>query len=115
MTVTHHNSGEILSHATVHGGIVYLCGLTAGDAGDDVKAQTVAVLAEIDNRLAKYGSDKSRILMCTIYLTDMNNKGPMNEAWTDWLGDTERPARACVGTDLAPGVLVEIVVNAAQS
>ena len=115
MTVTHHNSGEILSHATVHGGIVYLCGLTAASAGDDVKSQTAAVLAEMDARLTKFGSDKSRILMCTIYLTDMADKAAMNEVWVDWLGDLERPARACVGTDLGPGVLVEIVVNAAQN
>ena len=115
MSVTHLDSGNILSQATVHNGVVYVCGLTADDLNGDVTAQTKQVLAKIDDRLAQCGSDKSRILMATLYLTDMNNKAPMNDVWTVWLGDLERPARACVGTDLGPGVLVEIVVNAAQS
>ena len=55
------------------------------------------------------------MLMATIYLTNMNDKEGMNEAWTDWLGDLERPARACVGAPLGtPETLVEIVVSAAK-
>ncbi len=114
MSVTHLDSGNILSQATVHNGTVYLCGLTADDLSADITVQTQEVLAKIDDRLAKCGSDKSKILMATLYLSDMTNKPAMNDVWTAWLGDLERPARACVGTDLGPNVLVEIVVNAAQ-
>ena len=115
MTVEHLDSGNILSQATIYNGVVYVCGLTAGDMSLDAKGQTEQILVEIDDRLAKCGSDKSKLLMATIYLTNMSDKQGMNEAWTAWLGDLERPARACVGAPLGtPDTLVEIVVSAAK-
>lgn len=113
MSVEHLDSGEILSQATIHNGIAYVCGQTAADRDGDITAQTKEVLAKIDDRLAKCGTDKSKMLMVTIYMSDMSEKSAMNDVWLDWLGDTIRPARACVGAPLGPGVLVEIVVNAA--
>jgi len=115
MTVEHLNSGEILSQATVYNGVVNVCGLTADDMSLDAKGQTEQILAKIDNRLATYGTDKSKLLMATIYLTDIGDKPGMNEAWIAWLGNLERPARACVGATLGTAdTLVEIVVSAAK-
>jgi enamine deaminase RidA (YjgF/YER057c/UK114 family) len=115
MTVEHLNSGEILSQATIYNGVVNVCGLTADDRSLDAKGQTEQILAKIDDRLASCGTDKSKLLMATIYLTNMDDKSGMNEAWTAWLGDLERPARACVGTALGSAdTLVEIVVSAAK-
>ncbi len=116
MTIEHLDSGEILSQAVVHGDTVYLCGLTATNRDIDVAGQTEEILAKIDDRLAKCGSDKSRLLSATIYLTDIKLKPAMNEAWKTWLGDLDRPSRACIGgVELEPNVLVEIVVSAATS
>jgi len=113
MTIDHLDSGDILSQAVQCNGIVYLCGLTADDRSAGIRAQTEQVLKKIDDRLARCGTDKSKLLMATIYLTDIDQKAEMNEAWTAWLGDLKRPARACVGAALAtPDTLVEIVVNA---
>ncbi|MEL0018336.1 MAG: RidA family protein [Rickettsiales bacterium] len=115
MTVEHLNSGEILSQATIYNGVVYVCGLTADDMSLGMKGQTEQILAKIDDRLAQCGTDKSKILMATIYLSDMSQKPQMNEAWVAWMGSLERPARACVGTPLGTAdTLVEIVVNAAK-
>lgn len=114
MTIQHLDSGEYLSQATIHNGIAYICGQTASDRSADMKGQTADILAKIDDRLGKCGTDKSKILMATIYLSDMTQKTAMNEVWIDWLGDLPRPARACVGSALgSPEVLVEIVVHAA--
>jgi len=114
MTVERIDSGEILSQATIHNGVAYVCGQTATDRSAGLKAQTAEVLAKIDDRLAKCGTDKSKLLMVTIYLSDMSMKSEMNEAWLEWMGDLPRPARACVGTPLATAdTLVEIVANAA--
>lgn len=114
MTVKHLDSGEILSQATIHNGVANICGLTADDMTLDAKGQTEQILAKVDDRLAKCGTDKSKLLMATIYLTNMDDKPSMNEAWTAWLGALERPARACVGAPLATSdTLVEIVVSAA--
>ncbi len=115
MSVEHHDSGEILSQAVVHGDTVYLCGLTATDREKDVAGQTEEVLAKIDDRLAACGSDKSELLSATIYLTDIKLKPAMNEAWKAWLGDLKRPTRTCIGgVALEPGVLVEITTIAAR-
>lgn len=108
------DSGEILSQATIHNGVAYICGQTATNRSADMKSQTAEVLAKIDDRLARCGTDKSKMLMVTIYLSDMSQKAAMNEAWTEWLGTMAKPARACVGTPLATAdTLVEIVVSAA--
>lgn len=115
MTVEHLNSGEILSQATIYNGVVNVCGLTADDMSLDAKGQTEQILAKIDDRLAQCGTDKSKLLMATIYMSDMSQKPKMNEAWTAWMGSLERPARACVGAPLGTAdTLVEIVVSAAK-
>lgn len=114
MSIERLDSGEILSQATIHNGIAYICGQTATDRSVGIKEQTAQVLAKIDDRLARCGTDKSKMLMVTIYLADMTQKNDMNDVWKEWLGDLARPARACVGTPLAtPETLIEIVVNAA--
>ena len=38
----------------------------------------------------------------------------MDEVWNAWIGPDNWPQRACVGVQLAPGDLVEIVVVAAR-
>ena len=115
MSIEHLDSGDILAQAVVHGDTVYLCGLTPSDRDLDITGQTEEVLAKIDDRLAKCGSDKSKILSATIYVTDLANKPAINEVWKSWLGELNRPARACVGSiELEPGVLVEIMVTAAK-
>ncbi|MBT3908542.1 MAG: RidA family protein [Rhodospirillaceae bacterium] len=115
MSIEHLDSGDILAQAVVHGDTVYLCGLTPSDRDLDITGQTEEVLAKIDDRLAKCGSDKSKILSATIYVTDLANKPALNEVWKSWLGELNRPARACVGSiELEPGVLVEIMVTAAK-
>jgi len=115
MSVTRHEAGPILSLAVEHGGTVYLAGVVAKDLKQDVKGQTREILAEIDRLLAKCGSDKSKILSATIWVTDIRNRTPMNEVWTAWVDKKNLPARACVEAALAdPNALVEIMVTAAK-
>ena len=84
MTIEHLNSGEILSQATIYNSVVNVCGLTADNLSLNAKGQTEQILAKIDDRLASCGTDKSKLLMATIYLTNMDDKSGMNEAWTAW-------------------------------
>jgi enamine deaminase RidA (YjgF/YER057c/UK114 family) len=72
------------------------------------------VLARIDERLAEVGSDKSKLLSATIWLTDMDTFPEMNAVWGEWLGSTPPPARATVEARLAdPRFRVEIMAVAA--
>jgi len=115
MTIEHLDSGDILSQAVIHGDTVYLCGLTPTDRSLDITGQTEEVLAKIDDRLAKCGTDKSQLLSATIYLTEIDLKPALNEVWKTWLGERNRPTRTCIGgVQLAPDVLVEITVRAAK-
>jgi enamine deaminase RidA (YjgF/YER057c/UK114 family) len=107
--------------AVVHGGVVYLAGVTAqadGSAiseGDTVEEQTRRVLAVIDERLALAGTDKSRLLQAQVWLKDISHDfAAMNGAWNAWVGTAEKPVRATVEARLAtPAMLVEIQVTAA--
>ena len=84
-------------------------------AGDSVTKQTQEVLAIIDGHLAKAGSDKSKLLTATIYLTDMKTFAEMNAVWDGWVSAGNTPARATVEARLAaPQYSVEIMVTAAR-
>ena len=115
MSIVRHDSSSILSQAVEHGNTVYLAGVVAKDLAKDIKAQTKEVLDEIDRLLAKSGSHKSKVLQAQIWVTDIRNRAPMNEVWTEWVDKKNLPARACVEAKLAdPRALVEIMVTAAK-
>jgi enamine deaminase RidA (YjgF/YER057c/UK114 family) len=101
------------SRAVAHGGIVYAVA-TAKNKSAPLYEQTLDALAEIDNSLAEAGSNKSRILRATVYITDMSRKPEMDRAWDQWVDRANPPQRACIGVTLAGEDLVEILVTAAQ-
>ena len=83
--------------------------------GASVAEQTRASLAQISENLAEAGTDNTRLLSATVYLTDIANKAEMDAEWCEWIGDAANwPQRACVQAALAPGTLVEITVIAAR-
>lgn len=113
--IVRRESKGILSGAVEHGGTVYLAGLTADDQAKGVKAQTEEILAKIDKLLASCGSNKSKVLTATIWVSDIRNRPAMNEAWNAWTEGKNLPARACVEAKMAdPNCLVEIMVVAAK-
>jgi enamine deaminase RidA (YjgF/YER057c/UK114 family) len=107
--------GPRLSEAAIHNGTIYLAGQIAEDTSQDIIGQTREVLGHIDRLLGEAGSDKSRILSCQIYLSDVRNFPGMNAAWDAWVAEGNSPPRATVEALLArPELLVEIIVVAAQ-
>ena len=86
-----------MSQVVVHGDTIYLAGVVANQAaGGSVTKQTEEVLSIIDSHLAKAGSDKSKLLSATIYLTDMTTSAEMNAVWDGWVSNGNTPARATV-------------------
>lgn len=80
----------------------------------DIRTQTQEVLESLDRLLAQAGSDKSRLLLTTIYLRDMEDYDAMNELWDNWVPSGTAPARACIQARLAhPDYKVEMVIIAA--
>ncbi len=106
--------GARLSEMAVHNGVCYLAGQVAADATQDISGQTRQVLAAIDALLARAGSDKSKLLMCQIFITDLADFPAMNAVWEAWLPAGCAPPRATVKAALAkPEWRVEMVVTAA--
>ena len=115
MSIQRHEPSKIYSTAVEANGFVFLAGITPKTLTKDVKSQSEEVLVEIDRLLKVCGSDKSKIVSATIWLTDIRNREAMNEAWTAWNGGKDLPARACVEAKLAdPRMLVEIQVTAVK-
>lgn len=110
------HTGPRMSKIVRYGGLVYLCGQTAGgvEGLDDITAQTKEMLSRVDALLNEAGTDRSRILSATIYLKDMTDFSGMNAAWEAWVPADSAPARATVEARLAsPHLLVEVSVVAA--
>ncbi|MGJ4951525.1 RidA family protein [Bradyrhizobium sp. HKCCYLS20291] len=116
MSIQRFEVGPRMSQVVVHGNTVYLAGVVAQKtAGESVTKQTEEILAIIDGHLAKAGTDKSKLLSATIYLTDIKTFGEMNAVWDGWVSAGNTPARATVEAGLAASqYTVEIMVIAAK-
>ena len=115
MGIERHDISGHLSKVVEHNGTVYVAGTTAEDRSVGMKQQTEQVLARIDGLLAKSGTNKSKLLSATVYISDMAQKSAMNDAWLAWIDRKNPPTRACVAVELGtPETLVEIVVTAAK-
>jgi enamine deaminase RidA (YjgF/YER057c/UK114 family) len=116
MSIQRIKPGPRMSGAVVHGDTVYLAGQVANStAGQSVADQTKEILSIIDGLLAEVGTDKSKLLMVNIWLTDMATFQEMNGVWDSWVAQGNTPARATVEAKLAaPQYKVEIAVIAAK-
>lgn len=114
MQIERTDIGEIMSQAVAFGDTIYLAGQVSSDA-KDVAGQTKGVLDKIDALLERHGTQKTRVLSATIYLSDISTFGEMNEIWKKWVPVGATPARTTVEAKLAmPEFLVEITVIAAR-
>jgi enamine deaminase RidA (YjgF/YER057c/UK114 family) len=116
MTIQRFETGPRMSQVVINGNTVYLAGVVANNApGKSVTEQTQDVLKTIDGHLARAGTDKSKLLSATIYITDMKTFQEMNAVWDAWVSPGNTPARATVEAKLAsPQYNVEIMVVAAK-
>ena len=101
------------SESVEHNGIVYTA-VIAPDLSVDLKGQTEQALEQLNTNLAEAGTDKSRLLSVTVYLTDISKKPILNRVWDAWVGTENWLQRACVEAKLEGGTLIEIVAIAAK-
>lgn len=106
-------AGPRFSHVVIHKDVVYVSGVVS--PGATVRQQTRNVLGGIDDVLKRAGTDKSKLLSATIWLTDISTFEEMNSVWDKWVSPGNAPVRVCVEAKLAvPGFEVEIQVIAAR-
>ena len=101
------------SESVEHSGIVYTA-VIAPDLTADFGEQTRQALAQLDANLTEAGTDRTRLLSATVYITDMARKPVLNEVWDAWIGPDNWPQRACVEVGLEGNTLVEIIAVAAK-
>jgi enamine deaminase RidA (YjgF/YER057c/UK114 family) len=116
MTINRMETGSRMSRIVIHGDTVYLAGLTADKTvGQSLAEQTQEILALIEGLLAKAGTDKSKLLTATIWLSDIRTVDEMNKVWDAWVPPGSAPARACIEALLqGPEKKIEIQVTAAK-
>ena len=102
------------SRAVVHDDLVLTVAVAPDPVTSSMYEQSAKALARIDESLALCGTDKSKILSAIVYITDMARKSEMNRAWDEWVDRANPPMRACIGVELEPPHIVEIVVTAAK-
>ncbi len=86
MTLHRIGMAKRYSEAAVYNGVVYLAGQVPEETiGQDIEAQTREVLDQIDRLLAQARSDKSHILMCQIFIADLEDFAGMNRVWDNWV------------------------------
>jgi len=116
MSIERRHTATRMSQIVIHGDTVYLAGQVSDDAeSKSAGEQAKNILDKIDAYLAEAGSDKTKILSATIWLSDIRYFAAMNEHWDAWVPEGHAPARACVEAKLAgPQFLVEIGIIAAR-
>jgi len=93
-------------------GLIFVSGQIPGDPSGQlvtgsIAAQTAACIENIKAILAEANSDISRVVKCTVFLTDASDFDEMNKTYEEYFA--HKPARSCVTVKALPkGVPVEI-------
>lgn len=107
------------SHLAIHAGLAYISGQLPLDAegtplaDQPFEAQARQVLHNLDRCLAAAGTDRTRLVSVTVYVTDVAQWPAFDAVYAEWIG-AHRPARAVAGaSDLHYGSAVEVHAIAA--
>ena len=101
------------SQAVVSGDLLYCSGQIPFDkngllSGNDIATQTDQCLKNLLAICQKAGTDFSKAIKLTLFITDMNDFTIINEIYSNYFLE-HKPARACVEVSALPkGVKIEI-------
>ncbi len=109
------------SQATKAAGLVFCAGQVALDpdtgklVGDDVATQCKQVLKNLEAVLAAAGSESDKILMTSIFLSEISDAAVVNELYATFVNTDAPPARQTFAVKALPlGALVEISLIASE-
>ncbi|KAG0232096.1 hypothetical protein BGW42_008389 [Actinomortierella wolfii] len=104
-------------HARIANGMIFVSGISSrrldntyegvkenpdGTFELDIKAQTKAVIENIDVILKSVGASLANIVDLTVFLTNMSDYGAMNEVYNQYFSAETGPSRTCVGVRELP-------------
>lgn len=93
------NKGSRMSDAVIYQNTVYYTAVPLNEE-NDIYLQMKSTLEDIDQMLAKAGTDKSKILDVTIFLVSALDIDEMNRAWDEWVDKDNAPVRCTVQAQL---------------
>jgi len=115
MTIKRFDANERMCDMVTMNKLVFISGQVPTTLDAPIEQQSQEVLAKLDAMLLRAGTDKSRLLTVTIYLSDFRFYDGLNVVWDRWVANLNPPARDCFKVELAnPGWKVEIVATATQ-
>lgn len=80
---------------------------TGAPAGEDIQSQSEQVMKNLGALLEAAGTDFSKVVKTTCFLSDMGNFAAFNEIYARYF--TGKPARSCVAVKTLPkNMLVEV-------
>lgn len=107
------NPGGLFSQSVRSGQIVFLSGMIGRDGPDGVQGATRGALDSVQGAVEAAGGTMADIVQCTVYMTDMEQYGEMNEAYGEYW-PSEPPARTAIAISEVPaGAILEIACIAA--
>jgi enamine deaminase RidA (YjgF/YER057c/UK114 family) len=107
--IHHVQASERYSKATGWDGIGHISVQYPEAPGEDPVAQTHEVLGKLDHFMAQLGTDKSKLLKCTVYMARLEDFAAINSVWDAWVVPGRPPARTPVVCEmLRPNVRVGI-------
>lgn len=117
MQVEHWSSGSKgRSRTVVHAGMCWTVA-NATEMSPDFKEQAEQSLRMLESHLNEAGFARTHLLSVQVILADISTRGEFDSLWTEWIGPNPAhwPQRACFESQLAPGLLIELVCVAAPS
>lgn len=88
--------------------------VAAPDASRGIAEQTHSVLLQLEDLLRQVRATKKNLIRIQIWLADMKDFDAMNHVYDEWIANSDQPARACVGSQLAhESYLIEIQATGA--
>ncbi|MFN7179394.1 RidA family protein [Hyphomonas sp.] len=107
---------HLYSAAVRQGDTIYLAGVIGRSETGDVRQATRQAMDAVKANIEKAGSTMADLLKCTVFMTDIEQYGPMNEVYAEYFTGTAPPARTAIAVSALPfGALVEVECIAAAS
>ncbi|PKP82914.1 MAG: hypothetical protein CVT79_02380 [Alphaproteobacteria bacterium HGW-Alphaproteobacteria-18] len=98
----------LYSAAVAHEETIYLAGVIGRSETGDVSEATRQAMDAVKTNLGKAGGAMGDLLKCTIFMTDIEQYGPVNEVYAEYF-ESDPPARTAIAVSALPfGALVEV-------
>lgn len=98
----------LYSAAVAHGETVYLAGVIGRSETGDVSEAARQAMDAVKTNIGKAGGTMGDLVKCTIFMTDIEQYGPVNEVYAEYF-ESDPPARTAIAVSALPfGALVEV-------